>query len=279
MPIDHRRQAVQSTLFTLFFLLLGAATVTPFFWMLSISFKTPMELMKNPEVFLPKALNWANYRLVLQPQYNILLMYGNSVKVTAINVCGGVLTSMLAGYGFARLRFRGRDKLFLLYLGTLMIPPQITIIPRYILFDWMGVINTHWSLFFTGLFSVIGVFMMRQYFMQLPGELAEAAAIDGAGLYRTFLQVYAPLAVPAIVTVVILNFNWQWNDYENPLIFLRSQRLFTLPLGMTAFVDANESKMELTATAGVLASFPTLALFVAAQKYFIKGLVAGAVKG
>lgn len=253
--------------------------VLPFIWMFTISLKTPMELMKYPERFFPQAWNTANYSLVLAPRYQFLNMYLNSIKVTAINVAGSVLTSMLAGYAFARLRFKGRDGFFLLYLATLMIPPQITMIPRYILFDRLGLINTHLSLILVGIFSVIGVFMMRQYFAQLPGELSEAAAIDGAGMYRTFFQIYAPLALPAIMTVLILNFTWQWNDYENPLIFLRSQRLYTIPLGLVAFVDANETRLELTAAAGVLASFPMLLIFIAAQKYFIEGLVAGAVKG
>jgi multiple sugar transport system permease protein len=265
--------------FTALFAAIGAITVIPFLWMLSVSLKTPMELMTAPERFLPEGFNLANFRTVLTPRHGFLRMYLNSVKITGINVAGSVLTSMLAGYAFARLRFKGRDAIFLIYLATLMIPPQITMIPRYILFDRMGIIDTHLSLVLTGIFSVIGVFMMRQYFMQLPGELGEAAAIDGAGMYRTFFQIYAPLAQPAIVTVIIINFTWQWNDYENPLIFLRRQGLFTIPLGLVSFVDANETHMELTAAAAVMASFPMLALFAAAQKYFVDGLVAGAVKG
>ncbi|MDR1062044.1 MAG: carbohydrate ABC transporter permease [Clostridiales bacterium] len=275
----HARGRAAEIAFTALFAAIGAATVLPFFWMLSVSFKTPMEIMSAPEKLLPAGFYLGNFGTVLSPRYGFLRMYLNSAKITGINVAGSALTSMLAGYAFARLRFKGRDAIFLIYLATLMIPPQITMIPRYILFDRIGLIDTHLSLILTGMFSVIGVFMMRQYFMQLPGELGEAAAIDGAGMYRTFFQIYAPLAKPAIVTVIIINFTWQWNDYENPLIFLRRQSLFTIPLGLVAFVDANETHMELTAAAAVLGSFPMLALFVAAQKYFVNGLVAGAVKG
>ncbi|MDR1539331.1 MAG: carbohydrate ABC transporter permease [Clostridiales bacterium] len=274
-----KRVSLASAAFTALFFAIGFIVVIPFVWMFSISFKTPMELLKYPERILPASINWSNYRIMLAPQYHYLQMYANSIKVTSINTAGSVLTSMLSGYAFARLRFKGRDAIFMLYLATLMIPPQITIIPRYILFDRIGIINTHLSLIATGIFSIIGVFMMRQYFLQIPAELGESAAIDGAGMYRTFFQIYAPLALPAIMTVGILTFTWQWNDYENPLIFLRSSKLFTVPLGLAAFVDANETRMELKATAGALASIPILIVFVAAQKYFIKGLVSGAIKG
>jgi len=166
----------------------------------------------------------------------------------------------------------------MVYLATLMIPPQVTLIPRFMQFTWMGITNSHLALIFPGVFSIIGVFLMRQYYMQIPFELSESAYIDGASEYRTFYQIILPMTKPAIVAIIIITFNWQWNDYENPLIFLRTSSLFTLPLGLSAFSDENGTKFELVSAASILACVPMIAVFVVAQKQFISGLTAGSLK-
>lgn len=261
------------------FIIIGISMIIPFIWMLMISFKFPIELMQNPTRFFPESFNLNNYRHILQPRFRFGQMYLNSIKVTSINVLAGIFTSALAGYAFARLNFKGRDFIFLLYLSTLIIPPEITIIPRFILFDKIGIIDNHLSLILPGLFSVIGTFMLRQYFLQVPFELSESACIDGANEYRIFFQIILPLAKPALMSILIINFSWHWNDYQSPLVFLRSRSLMTLPLGMNLFAEEHSDFKHLIATAGVLASFPMIIVFLSAQKYFIKGLTTGAIKG
>jgi len=274
-----RGEQASSAVINAVFIIIGISMLIPFIWMLMISFKLPIELIQKPMQFFPDSFNLVNYRHILQPRFGFGQMYINSIKITSINVVGGIFTSALAGYAFARLSFKGRDFIFLLYLSTLIIPPEITIIPRFILFDKIGIIDSHLSLILPGLFSVIGTFMLRQYFLQVPFELSEAACIDGACEYRTFFQIILPLAKPALMSILILNFSWHWNDYQSPLVFLRSRSLMTLPLGLNFFADENSDFKHLVATASVLTSFPMIMVFLAAQKYFIKGLTAGAIKG
>jgi len=274
----HLKVTAVKIILTILFILIGFTFVFPFITTFTTSLKTSFELMKFPTKFLPINATLNNYVTVLSSRYNYPLLYFNSIKITFINVAGCVVTSTLSGYAFGRLKFKGRDAIFLLYLATLMIPPQVTLIPRFIQFTWMGITNTHWSLILPGIFSVIGVFLMRQSFMQIPYELSESAYIDGAGEYRTFFQIIIPTVKPALVTIVITTFNWQWNDYENPLIFLRDKSLFTLPLGLTAFSDENGAKFELICAAAMLACLPLILIFLFIQKQFINGLIVGALK-
>jgi len=278
--IGISRLDIKSTriLLTISFIFVGLIFIFPFIATIMTSLKTSFEIMKYPAKLLPIRPTFVNYATVLGSRYNYPLLYFNSIKITFINVTGCVVTSTLTGYAFGRLKFKGRDAIFLLYLATLMIPPQVTLIPRFIQFTWMGITNTHWCLILPGIFSVIGVFLMRQYFMQIPFELSESAYIDGAGEYRTFFRIILPTVKPAIVAIIITTFNWQWNDYENPLVFLRDKSLYTLPLGLTAFSDENGAKFELICAASILACLPLIIIFLFIQKQFINGLILGALK-
>ena len=267
---------------TIIMFLLGLAVVFPFAWMISASFKKSVDVLKYPIEWIPKYWYPDNYiNVLLKPNYDFGLMYLNSIKVTVFNIVGTVLTSSMAGYAFARVKFPGRDKIFLLYLATMIIPSQVTMVPRYILFDTFGFINSHLSLMVPGIFSPFGVFMMRQFFIQIPFELSEAAKIDGANEVRTWAQIIMPLARTAVVTLVILSFCWHWNDYENPLIFLRNRKLYTIPVGMDSFKDdaLYDARLNLIMAASTLSIMPIFVIFIAGQKHFIEGLVAGSVKG
>ena len=274
----YNRKVAQTVWFSLI-LLFCILMVFPFIWMTMISFKRPLELILEPNRIIPRTMYLKNYILILGAKYRYYILFINSIKISVINVVGNLVTSSLAGYAFARLKFKGRDFFFLLILATLMIPPQVTIIPRFILFHWMGLVDTHYSLILPGLFSVIGTFMMRQFFLQIPFELSESAYIDGASEYRTFFQVIFPLAKPAIISIIVINFTWHWNDFQNPLIFLRSQKLFTIPLGLNFFAEENDTQLELVATASVLSSLPMIVVFIIAQRHFITGLTSGGIKG
>ena len=253
--------------------------IMPFIWMLSSSFKTEKDVFAMPFQLISETFNVNNYKEVWLGKYNYPQMYLNSVKVTFTSVIFCIITSCMAGYGFSKLKFPGRDKVFLLYLATMMVPHQLLMVPKFLIFKELGIYNTHWALILPSVFSIYGVFMMRQYMMQIPEELSEAARIDGAGDLRICFQIISPLCKPAIVTLVILFFTWNWNDYDNALIFLNSRNLYTVNLGLVNFMDETGMKYSLIMAASVLSILPIFAIFLAAQKYFVGGLSAGGVKG
>jgi len=273
------RQTVVKLITTVVFALLAVLAVVPFIWMFSASFKLPADLFKYPIEWIPKKWYLGNYQEVWFGKYPFFLYYWNSIKITSITVIGVLVTSSLAGFAFAKLRFKGREAMFLLYLATMIIPAQILLVPRFVLFDKLGIINTHWAVILPGMFSVLGTFMMRQFFSTLPNEILEAARVDGAGFWRQFWQITLPLTKPALVTLLILTFTWHWNEYENPLIFLRDNKLYTIPLGLTNYVDENSTNYTLIMAASVSALLPLIAIVAVFQKWFIEGIASSAVKG
>lgn len=258
---------------------LGIAVVIPYVWMISASLKRPIDVFSVPIQWIPDYWYPQNFITIWTGKYYFLQSYINSIKVTGINVIGAVLSSSLAGYAFARIHFNGRNVIFIFYLATMMIPPQVTIIPRFILFDWLNVLNTHISLIVSGVFTVFGTFLMRQAYSQIPYELSESAHMDGAGELRIWAQIITPLVKPTMAALGLLVFMGNWNNYEEPLIFLTSRDLYTIPVTLSSFVDENVSDYHLIMAASVSALLPVMLVFIAGQKYFVKGLTAGAVKG
>lgn len=253
-------------------------SVFPFLWMIGASLKKEPEVFETPFTLFPDYLDLANYISVWTGRYDYPRMFLNSVFVVAIGVSGALLLCCIAGYGFARLKFPGRDKIFILYLATMMVPPQLLMVPKYLMFREMSIYDTHWCLILPSLFSIYGVFMMRQFMIQIPESLSEAARIDGAGEWRICFKIIVPLCRPAILTLLILFFSWQWNDYDNALLFLQSKELYTLPLGLSYFMDEQGLKYHLVMAASVITIIPIFIVFLIAQKYFIGGLSAGGVK-
>ncbi|HIV93413.1 MAG TPA: carbohydrate ABC transporter permease [Candidatus Eisenbergiella stercoravium] len=222
-----------------------------------------------------------NYEKVLFQQDPSFLVYlKNTVITTVLSVLGTVVTSALAGYAFAKMKFKFRDQLFLLYLATMMVPFQVLMVPQFILFKGMGIFNTLWALILPRLFTPLGTFLMRQYFLDVPDEIIEAGKVEGLGEFGIFRRLVLPLAKPAVATVVILNFVWRWNDYEAPLIFLTDDKLYTLTVGLTNFIDdAGFSQDNLIMAASTIALIPIIIVFIVGQRYFIEGLTSGSVKG
>lgn len=253
--------------------------IIPYVWMLSTSFKINGEVFNYPIDWIPNTWHFDNYKQVWAGPNPFYLFYLNSIKITGITVFGNLLTSAMAGYAFAKIRFKGRNFLFLLYLATMMIPNQVLLVPRFILFDSLKLINTHYSLILPGLFTVFGTFLMRQFFSTLPGELLEASRVDGAGYWRTFWQICLPLTKPAIVTLLILSFTWHWNEYESPLIFLRDKELYTIPLGLTSYVEEFGTNYVLTMAASVSALLPLLIVVIVCQKWVVEGFASSGLKG
>lgn len=265
--------------------LLAFTMIVPFIWMLSASMKHELDVTKIPIEWIPKYFYPNNYLEVwnvggnAKVDYHFGLAYFNSLKIAFFNVTGAVLTSSLAGYAFAKLKFKGRDVVFLLYLSTMMIPSQITIIPKFVIFDKLGMIGTHATLILPGIFTITGTFLMRQYFMQIPNELRESAKIDGASEFCTWWRIMLPMAKSSMAALAMMVFLWTWNNYLDALVFLPNWRLYTIPLALTSFIEESNTQYGPMMAAAASALIPVFIVFVIGQKQFVKGLTAGAVKG
>lgn len=266
-------------LLTIVFAGLGIVMILPFLWMTSSSFKLQSEMFKAPIEWIPSTFHFDSYKEVWTGKYPFMQYYWNSIKITALTVLGTLVTSSMAGFAFAKLNFRGKEALFLLYLSTMIIPSQILLVPRFILFDKPHLVNSHWAIILPGMFSVLGTFIMRQFFSTLPNELLEAAKVDGAGVFRTYMQICLPLTKPALVSLLILSFTWHWNEYESPLIFLRTNSLYTIPLALTNYVDENTTNYTAIMAASVSALLPLILLVAFFQRWFVEGIASSGVKG
>lgn len=258
--------------------------VVPFIWMVSASFKYERDVMTIPIQWIPENPTWDNYKDVLHidtngKDYHFLLAYWNSIKVTVSATLVSVITAMMAGYAFAKLRFPGANVLFIIYLAQMMVPSQLTLIPRFVLFSELEMTNTHLSIIAPKLIAVSATFMMRQAFMSVPNELRESAMIDGAGEWRIWWQIMVPQIKPTIGALATVQFLDSWNSYLDPLIFLSDWRLRTLPIALNQFVSEEGTQYNLVAAACCLTVIPVFIIFLCGQKFFIKGLTVGAVKG
>lgn len=269
-------------------IIIGAFALTmivPFLWMISASLKRPLDVMKLPIQWIPEYWYPKNYMVVwniggVAPRdYHFALAYFNSLKIALINLTGAVLTSTLAGYAFAKIKFRGATAIFFLYLATMMIPSQVTLIPKFILFNQLGMTGTHLTLILPGIFTVTGTFLMRQFFMQVPNELRESGYVDGASEIRIWAQLMVPVAAPGMASLAMVVFLWNWNNYLDPLVFLTNWRLYTIPIALTNFIEESVTEYNLVMAASASALLPVFVVFLAGQKFFVKGLMAGAVKG
>lgn len=266
---------------TIFMYAVGIVMLLPFIWMISSSLKYEVDVFKFPIEWIPRRFNAvANYTAVWAGRYPFGMFYLNSIKVLVLRVTSDLVTSALAAYGFARLRFKGRDVIFLLYLGSMMIPHQMLFIPRFVMFRWLGIYNTLWAVALPGMFTAFGVFLLRQYFITIPFELSEAARIDGANEFQIFSRVIVPLAKPALASLAILTSVWSWNDYQGPLIMLSDIKLYTIPLGLTTYMDEHGTQqVSLIMAAATSAILPMLLIFLAAQKHFVRGIATAGLKG
>jgi multiple sugar transport system permease protein len=268
---------VLASILTLFFM-------GPFVWTVLSSLKQPSEITTFPPVLVPAQLMFENYARAWT-KVPFLTFYTNSLIVTCLAVLGQVLSATLVAYGFSRFRFPGRDLLFMLVIATLIVPWEVTIVPSFILYKWLGWLDTLKPLvvpyWFGG--SPFYIFLLRQFFMGIPREFDEAAEIDGANSFRVLWQILVPLCVPAITTVAIFSFLQHWNEFIQPLIFLNSPENFTVSLGLRFFQtvpsDPGEPKEHLLMAAAVIATIPCVLLFFAAQRFFVKGIVMSGIKG
>lgn len=275
-----KRIHLPKLLATILFAIVGLIFLMPFLWMITSSFKLESDVLKYPIEWIPSTWNAVeNYNEVWFGAKSFALYYWNSIKISVLTTIFSSVFSCFAAYAFAKINFKGRDWLFLVVLSTYMIPPQAIVIPQYLIYSSSGLIDSHLGLILLNSFSAFGAFMLRQFFVSVHDEVIESARMDGAGHIRTFFSIALPLIRPAIATYAILRFIWTWNDYQNPLIFLRSDSLYTIQIGIKQFADAHGSIFSLMMAAAVSAIVPLLVVFIVGQKQVIEGIALGGVKG
>lgn len=274
------RIAIGKLLTSLLLFAAGIMFLLPFLWMLSASFKIEADVFKYPIEWIPRRWNVVNnYMEVWFGDHPFYLYYWNSIKVALGTTLLSATVSAMAAYGFSKVKFSAGKWLFLIVLATFMVPQQAILVPQFILYRSIGLFDSHIGLILLGSFSVLGTFMLRQFFIGVHHELIESAKVDGAGHLRIFTQIALPLVKPAIATYAILRFIWTWNDYQNPLIFLRTDGLYTIQLAMQKFSTINGEFYSLIMAAAVSAILPLLIIFVIGQKSVIEGISLGGVKG
>ena len=243
----------------------------PFIWMISTSLKQASEVFTFPPQWIPSELNWSNYTRALTAM-PFGRFYINSFVVALSVTVVTIVTSSLAAFAFARLRFRGRDTLFLVYLATLMIPFTVLLIPNFILVRYLGWYDNYAALIFPPAFSAFATFLLRQYFRGIPMELDAAARIDGATSFRIWWQIIMPNSGPAIAALAIFVFLGNWNEFLWPLVVTNSESMRTIPVGLNAFQGQFGVRWELLMAAAVVAMLPVMIVFMLAQNWFIKGI-------
>ncbi|WP_078434875.1 carbohydrate ABC transporter permease [Metabacillus halosaccharovorans] len=270
----------QKLIITIVVFLISILFLLPFVWMLSTSFKIEADVFKFPIEWIPERWNgFNNYQQVWFGDFPFYIYYWNSIKVAVLTTLVSCTVSALAAYGFSKVNFPAGKWLFIIVLATYMVPPQASLVPQFILYRNIGLFDSHLGLILLGSFSVLGTFMLRQFFMGIHNEYIDAAKIDGAGHWRIFWSIALPIVRPAVATYAILRFIWTWNDYQNPLIFLRTDALYTIQLAMQKFTTINGEFYSLIMAAAVSAILPLLIVFIIGQKQVIEGIALGGVKG
>jgi multiple sugar transport system permease protein len=261
-------------------LLLGSVIMlAPVFWMVSTSLKERAQIFRYPPVWIPNPFVWSNYPDALNAvpfdRYVV-----NTVIICVANILGVLISSSIAAYAFARLRFPGRDILFIIVLSELMLPPTVTFIPRYIEFKQLDMINSWWPLILPNWFgNAFFIFLLRQFFRTIPRDLSDAAKVDGASEFRIFWQIILPLSRPALAVVIVFQFLYNWNDYLEPLIYISDPDKYTVALGLASFRDLLSTDYGLLMAGSTVMIVPVILLFFIAQRYFIRGVVLSGMKG
>lgn len=256
----------------------GLVMIVPFAWMISTSLKSGQYVLSMPPQLIPNPATLDSYRRIFE-LYPIGRMLFNSLFVAGLTTIGQLITCSMAAYAFARLKFRGHNFVFLLYLATLMVPFQVTITPLFILMRIFGWINTYQGLILPGVFSAFGTFMLRQAFMTIPTEYEEAAYMEGASPLTIFLKIILPLSKPALATLSVFAFMGSWNSFMWPLFIVREETLMTLPVGLATLQGRWLTEWNLVMAGAVITVLPMLLLYLFAQKYLVQGYVMSGLKG
>ncbi|WP_406565398.1 carbohydrate ABC transporter permease [Bacillus solitudinis] len=274
--IDYKK-IIKRVLFYAILILGAAIMLIPFIWMVSTSLKTSGSTMVLPPQVIPDEINWENYVRVAEA-FPVFKFLWNSLFVAITSTLGQILLCSMAAYAFARLEFKGRDMIFIIYLATLMVPTQVTMTPQFILMKYLGWLDTYQGLIIPGIFNAFGTFLLRQFFLGIPKELEEAAFIDGASHFRIFWQIILPLAKPALATLAIFSFMQSWNNFLWPLIVVSDPDMMTLPLGLSLLQGRWETDWNLMMAGVVISVIPVLVVYLFAQRHFIQGITLSGMK-
>lgn len=278
--LSHKAQVVVWRILLYLILFVGAVTFSlPLLWMISTSVKPDHLVFAMPIVWIPPELDWANY-VDAWKVLPFLTFYKNTIFITIVNIIGLILSSSLVAFGFARIRFWGRDWIFIILLATMMLPQQVTLIPIYLFWSRLSLVNTFWPLIIPEwLTNAFNVFLLRQFFMSINTELDDAARIDGAGWFTIYSRILMPLSKPALGVIAIMAFAWNWNNFLTPLIYLNEPKKFTIAIGLRLFQTQQSQHMAETMAMTLVATIPVLLVFYLAQAKFIRGIVITGVKG
>lgn len=253
-------------------------TLVPFIWMVSVSLMPEGGANQFPPQLFPKEISWEHYRRLFS-QMNIVRYFINSIIVSVSVTAISLVFNSMAGYAFAKYRFPGKNKLFSLLLSAMVIPAQVTMLPLFLMLNRLGLINSYWGIIIPGLASIYGIFLIRQYIISIPDSLIEAARIDGANDFYIYWHIILPLAKPILVTLALFTFMGAWNDFLWPLIILTRDNMYTLPVALANLMGEHVQDTELMMAGSVITILPVLIVFLAMQKYYIRGIMLGGVKG
>ncbi len=274
----RRRIRIGPVLSVLVLTVFAVLTVAPVLWAISTSLRTPAQSFNNPPQWIPTHPDWSNYSAVFD-QVPMWKFIGNSFLITGLIVIAQIIACTMSGYAFAMVRFRGRGLTFAMILATMMVPLQSTIIPVFLIINYLGLVDNQFGLVLPAAASAFGTFLMRQYFLQMPLEIGEAARVDGASHWQVFLRIYAPMAFPPMATLGVLTFASYWNEFYRPLIFLQSNDKFTLPVGLVSLQgNFGTGSISIVLAGVVIALIPSVVVFLFAQRYFVQGIVAGSFR-
>ncbi|TMR96337.1 carbohydrate ABC transporter permease [Nonomuraea basaltis] len=272
------RRLVRMTLAYVSLVVVAGLVLVPFAWMLSSSLKRDNEVFTIPIEWIPREFRWSNF-VEIWDRIPLLTYLGNSAFLSVTITLLQVLTGSFAAYGFSKVRFPGRDALFVAYIATIAVPWQAYMVPQYIMMQRAELTNTFWSIILIQAFGAFGVFLMRQYYMSIPDDLCEAARLDGLSEYGIYWRIILPLSKPALASLALLTFVNTWNDYMGPFIYLTSNRLWTVQLGLRSFVGQYDAEYAMIMTGSVLSVLPILVIFLFGQRYFIRGIATSGLKG
>ena len=263
-----------------FLFLICALSLFPFYWMIRSSLMNQMELFSFPPKLYPERLRWDNFTGVFEA-FPFPLYFKNTMMIIFPVLLGTIVTCSLAGYAFGRLNFPLKNFWFVLVMSTLMLPPAVTVIPKYIVWSKLGLINTFYPLTVPAWFGggAFNIFLVRQFFMTISKEIEESATIDGAGYFRIFFSIMLPLIIPVLVVVTLFTFIHEWNDFFQPLLYLNNDSKFTLALGLITLRGEFNSQWNLMMAGAAIMTLPAIVIFFIGQKYFVEGISFTGIKG
>lgn len=276
----NTKQKVTKWVLTIVLLLAGLVSIYPFIFMLSSTFKPSGDVLSTPFQIIPKNFTLLNFETIFKNQYfDFVQWYINTIIMTVLVLVFKYVIVTMTAYGFSKVRFPGRDAIFLVLLGALMVPSDIMILPRYIIFQKLGILNTMWSLILPSVVDVYFVFLLRQAFIAIPESISEAAKIDGCNHFTIYWKIIMPLAKASISTMLLFSFTWSWNDYMGPYLYITDIDKQMLSVGIKFFSTSAAQDYGAQMAAATLVLLPVIVAFFFCQRYFVEGVTSGAVKG